>query len=60
LGRGELKMDLKKEQLKNKIELELRELIKDIYYKPRNIHYWFPVKYSERIIKIMEEYNENS
>jgi len=53
-------MDLKKEQLKNKIELELKALIREIYQKPRNTHYWLPVKYSETILKIMEEHNENS
>lgn len=50
----------KREQLKNKIELELKTLIRELYNKPRNTHYWLPVYYSERIIKIMEEYNESS
>ena len=51
---------LKKDQLQNRIELELKELISELYNKPRNIHYWFPIKYSENIIKIMEENNELS
>jgi len=53
-------MDSKKEQLKNKISLELKSLIEEVYNKPRNTHYWLPVKYSEKIVKIMEEYNEIS
>ena len=51
---------MKKEQLKNKIELELKSLIRELYNKPRNTHYWLPVKYSEIILKIMEEHNENN
>jgi len=50
-------MDLKKEQLKNKIELELKALIRELYQKPINTHYWLPVKYSGIIVKRMEEYN---
>jgi hypothetical protein len=53
-------MDLKKEQLKNRITIELKALIEEVYNKPRNTHYWLSVKYSKMIIKIMEEYNENS
>jgi dimeric dUTPase (all-alpha-NTP-PPase superfamily) len=55
-----IKMDLKKEQLKNKIALELKVLIEEVYNKPKSTHYWLPVKYSETIVKIMEEHNENS
>ena len=56
IGATRIKMDLKKEQLKNKIEFELKDLIKDVYNKPRNTHYWLPVKYSVTIVKIMEEH----
>ena len=47
---------IKKGQLQNRIELELKSLINELYNKPRNTHYWLPIKYSESIIKIMEEY----
>jgi len=53
-------MDLKKDQLKNRISLELKALIRELYNKPRYMHYLLPDKYSGIIIKIMEEPHENS
>jgi len=49
---------LKKDQLTNRIELELKALINELYNRPRNTHYWLPIKYSEKIVKIMGDYND--
>jgi phosphoribosylaminoimidazole-succinocarboxamide synthase len=53
-------MDLKREQLKNKIALLLKDFLREVYNKPRSSHYSLPYKYSEIIVKILEEYNETS
>jgi hypothetical protein len=53
-------MDLKKEQLKNKIALFLKDFLREVYNKPSDTHYLLPDRYSKSIIKIMEEYNEIS
>jgi hypothetical protein len=51
-------MDIKREQLKNKISGELKSLIRELYRKPRGTHYLLLDRYSESIVKIMEEHNE--
>jgi hypothetical protein len=49
-------MDLKREQLKNKIALILKDFLEDSYRKPTNIHYYLPDKYSKKIMKEIEEW----
>jgi len=44
-------MDLKREQLKNKIALLLKDFLREVYNKPRSSHYSLPYKYSEDIMK---------
>jgi len=44
-------MDLKREQLKNKISLLLKDFLREVYNKPRSSHYSLPYKYSEDIMK---------
>ena len=47
-------MDLKREQLKNKIALLLKDFLREVYNKPSNTHYSLPDKYSEKIIRELD------
>jgi hypothetical protein len=49
-------MDLKKEQLKNKIVLLLKDFLREVYNKPSDVHYYLPDKYSKKIMKEIEEW----